>query len=122
MEQKRAVRKQARIRNIIQVRESHKRYNKEHSKEINEKSRARSAFIRKELLLLLGGKCVNCGFDNWQGLQIDHINGGGCQDIKSFKNTPAYQKAIRESVANNEGKYQILCANCNQIKRYYWGV
>ena len=99
-------------------RKEHRLYNKTHRKEINRKSRLRNRATRKELLEFLGGKCVKCGFDDWRGLQIDHINGGGHQDIKSFKNTAAYWKAIRESFIRNEGKYQVLCANCNQIKRY----
>lgn len=67
---------------------------------------------------ILGSKCVKCGFEDSRALQIDHIFGGGTKERKEYKNgiTQFYKKVI-ESVLKKENKYQLLCANCNWIKR-----
>lgn len=75
--------------------------------------------LRKAVLALLGDKCVICGFDDWRALQVDYINGGGYQD--KVKTTQSYFKAVLRSVENEENKFQLLCANCNWIKRYNKG-
>lgn len=70
---------------------------------------------RFAILEKLGGKCIKCGYNkDWRALQIDHINGGGGKEIRSLK-TQVYLQIVLE---NKEGKYQLLCANCNFIKRH----
>ncbi len=70
---------------------------------------------RHDVLQFLGGKCVICGYDaDERALQIDHINGGSKADIERFSSYVAYLKHVRE--VNGKG-YQVLCANCNAIKR-----
>jgi hypothetical protein len=49
-------------------------------------------------------------------LQIDHINGGGSQERKT--RTRWEWEIIINSFEKGENKYQLLCANCNWIKRY----
>ena len=71
---------------------------------------------RKAALAILGDKCIKCGFDDPRALQIDHIHGNGAKDRKSI--TKVYWNAVIESVIKEEDKYQLLCANCNWIKRY----
>jgi hypothetical protein len=73
------------------------------------------AGLRKAAIDILGGKCIRCGFDDIRALQIDHINGGGNIDIKNIRGN--YHRSVIQSVLNNERKYQLLCANCNWIKR-----
>ena len=70
---------------------------------------------RKKVLDLLGNKCKRCGFSDKRALQIDHINGGGLKETKSF--TKMYTKYIVEELLCGSKKYQLLCANCNWIKR-----
>lgn len=80
----------------------------------NQKSRA---LIKAKAIAALGGKCVRCGYDdNIFALQIDHINGDGSQDRKSRNNN---QWSLYKDIVNfnMRDKYQVLCANCNQIKR-----
>jgi len=69
--------------------------------------------LRKQILDKFGNACNRCGFSDPRALQIDHVNGGGAQEIR---NTEAvkYYKAV---LADQTGKYQLLCANCNWIKR-----
>ena len=68
--------------------------------------------MRIEILELLGGCfCKECGFSDWRALQIDHIEGGGHEERKKQK----------EIVKKNPERYQVLCANCNWIKKYEKG-
>lgn len=67
---------------------------------------------------LLGHQCSRCGFADKRALQIDHIQGFGKKSRKRFTNSMHYYICIHRSVLNNENLYQILCANCNWIKRY----
>lgn len=70
---------------------------------------------RIKLIEQLGGVCVRCGFSDFRALQIDHVNGGGLKDIRSFTGPRTYYKLVQKT---NIGQYQLLCANCNWIKRY----
>ena len=69
---------------------------------------------RKEILSCLGGKCKKCGFNDYRALQLDHINGDGNKDRKLHMNSYKFYKHVKENISN----FQILCANCNWIKRY----
>lgn len=72
---------------------------------------------RLELLKYMGGKCVKCGFSDYRALQIDHVNGDGNKERKANP-LGAYYKYLFDNVKNNPNKYQLLCANCNWIKRF----
>jgi len=56
---------------------------------------------------------MQCGFDDFRALQIDHINGGGSSERKTLKKDSLYREVLKD----NTNKYQLLCANCNSIKR-----
>ena len=73
--------------------------------------------MKKEIIGLLGGKCVRCDFVDDRALQIDHMDGNGKKDIKG--GGTAYYDKVRKFLAANplQTVYQILCANCNWIKR-----
>jgi len=75
------------------------------------------AAMRQKVLKALGGKCKRCGFDDWRALQIDHVKGGGYKERKEMGHSggPRYYLYV---MADKTGRYQILCANCNWIKRY----
>lgn len=68
---------------------------------------------RQEILKFLGGKCVKCGFSDYRALQIDHINGGGHAEHRELGHYKANKR-----VYEYPEDYQLLCANCNSIKRY----
>ncbi len=71
---------------------------------------------RARAIEILGGKCVHCGFSDSRALQIDHINGGGCKENRKIGNTTVCRIIIRNP-EESKLKYQLLCANCNWIKR-----
>jgi hypothetical protein len=64
-------------------------------------------------------KCQKCGFTNMRALTIDHMNGNGRKHrIEIGVNSSAgamYEWLIRNNYP--EG-YQVLCMNCQFIKRY----
>jgi hypothetical protein len=86
------------------------------------KKRRHNRNSRQKVLAFLGGKCVGldgkpCSFNcsDWRALQIDHINGGGNKErnITGHNSVIDYHKVMK-----NPEKFQLLCANCNQIKKY----
>ena len=92
--------------------EYHKRYEQTHREKCLEYHKKTNHKRRLETLILAGGiKCVKCGFSDWRALQVDHINGGGSKNrLDSLK--------LKVDIKKSPQKYQILCANCNWIKRY----
>mgnify|MGYP001558576698 CR=1 FL=1 len=68
--------------------------------------------LRDAAIIKLGGKCTKCGYIDVRALQIDHIHGGGTEEVHRI----GHQEIFRRILAGEEG-YQILCANCNWIKR-----
>lgn len=83
---------------------------------ISLKNRASQVKVRSKALELLGNKCVRCGFSDARALQIDHVNGGGKQE---YKEVGTYRICL--NVINGIDGYQLLCANCNWIKRHEEG-
>lgn len=82
--------------------------------------------LRASVLALLGDKCSNseCRWLNTDGtlgctdaraLQIDHIKGGGSKENRSLGSYSMCRKIL--AMEHPEDEYQLLCANCNWIKR-----
>lgn len=70
---------------------------------------------RLEILMLLGRVCSKCGFSDPRALQVDHVNGDGATERKvTWGGT---HRLLRE-IKQNPSRYQLLCANCNWIKRF----
>lgn len=99
----------------------------------NKRARKYLRNIKIKIFNLLGNKCSN-PFNLNHGdfladprcLQIDHVNGGGSeekrQSRKSEKNNKSrsnwnYYKNILTKLESGSKDYQLLCANCNWIKR-----
>jgi predicted nucleic-acid-binding Zn-ribbon protein len=76
----------------------------------------RGQILRTKVLDRLGPSCKHCGFSDVRALQIDHIHGGGIKDIRSSSNIQRYTRILKMPEPNTF--YQILCANCNWIKRH----
>jgi hypothetical protein len=82
-------------------------------------NRRRRAKQRQDIFDALGGaKCARCGFDDIRALQIDHVLGNGYEERKLYPTTTQYYKKILAAIVEGSEDYQVLCANCNQIKRY----
>ena len=75
---------------------------------------AHAAELRMRAMELLGGpRCKTCGFDDLRALVIDHQDGGGTQHRRKLVSV---WRVLQDVLANPE-KYQVLCHNCNWIKR-----
>lgn len=96
-------------------------------KHINDLTYARkTAFIRAQkrreekavMFTQMGGKCVKCNFSDIRALQLDHVFGDGYKDRKHnyLRYTPKAKKELLEK--HQAGILQILCANCNWIKKF----
>lgn len=71
--------------------------------------------IRDVIFQFFGEQCVKCGFTDRRALQMDHINGRGRDDHRMGLNQR--YKLVVEQPDEAKAKFQILCANCNTIKR-----
>jgi len=75
--------------------------------------RKRSRAYRLQALIVLGGCCKKCSYDDLRALHIDHVYGDGASERKR-------QKQVYKAIAlrtTSLNRYQLLCANCNWIKR-----
>lgn len=107
-------------------REYMKRWRKKHLKEHNVKQFSYYIKYKQEIFNLLGNKCARCGFNDKRALQIDHINGGGCKEREQlfgskYTSGSIYYKRILDKIKDGSKEYQLLCANCNWIKRHERG-
>lgn len=79
----------------------------------NGSNKARSKLLRANTLRVLGDVCSRCGYTDSRALQIDHRFGGGIADRARFVNREQFLRAVM----NDPSPYQLLCANCNAIKK-----
>lgn len=98
--------------------------------ERSRRSRRNYQELKTKVLAKFGNKCnnPNCRWMNEDGsvgctdsrcLQIDHVFGGGYKELARPDGlgrivTTNYLKKV---LADSEGLYQLLCSNCNWIKR-----
>ena len=75
---------------------------------------------RQKAMNELGGECLHCGFNNRIALQFDHIDGGGNKERKISRGHRGYS-FYRSIALKKRDDIQLLCANCNWIKRYSSG-
>ena len=95
------------------------------SPNFNKNMRKYQRKIYNKIIDLLGNKCVN-PFNLNHGdfiadvrcLQIDHKEGGGTKEIKKIGNMSKYYRFILKQINAGSNNYQLLCANCNWIKRH----
>lgn len=80
------------------------------------KANARHDRIKTAVLEKFGGICKKCGFSDPRALQIDHANGDGYQHRKTLKG--GYCSYLLQVLKDETDRYQLLCANCNWIKRH----
>jgi hypothetical protein len=71
--------------------------------------------LRMAVIAFFGSKCATCGFDDVRALQIDHVFGGGCKERAERTEQSKYYIQVMKDTS---GKYQLLCANCNWLKRF----
>lgn len=78
----------------------------------------RTAVAVASAFMALGGKCAHCGEDDWNCLEIDHVNGDGKQEQEKFRHRQAAKMDMLRSIviSGPQGRYQLLCGNCHNKK------
>jgi succinate dehydrogenase/fumarate reductase flavoprotein subunit len=82
--------------------------------------RERIQDLRERVFRVYGDKCVRCGFNDKRALQLDHVLDNGAEHRRGLNGAQnrGSSKVWRDAVAEyRPDLYQILCANCNWIKR-----
>src|SRR6266404_9630328 len=86
------------------------------NKEIERRAESKRYHATKdEAFELLGNKCIKCGWTDRRALQIDHIEAIGDAQRRKLNHRG---RILYREVKANPIKYQLLCANCNWIKRH----
>lgn len=89
---------------------------KKREKEFRERRRDSK---KLEIFELLGNECVRCEMGDFRCLQIDHVHGNGKYDVsRSKRGSETYYNHVLRRIKAGSKDYQLLCANCNWIKRY----
>ena len=79
--------------------------------------RIKNRLLRQQLLQLLGNKCVKCDFIDVRALQVEHKKGGGRAEQRKFNGTQRMYKYYLDNPKQAKKQLQVMCANCNWIKR-----
>ena len=92
-----------------------------HKSTISKRRRDVRLAIKQQIFQILGGKCARCGFDDVRALQIDHVDATkrprSGRGHRSLGRT-GYTGVLEELLSGSPHNYQLLCSNCNWIKRY----
>lgn len=122
------------LRNIDRIKAKHKIFREMNKERIKERMRNHNALpyiverrkrvskvfrdsMKNNLFDILGHECIKCGFSDKRALQFDHINGGGSQERKK-SNCYQVMKLYNNNPILAREKLQVLCANCNWIKKH----
>lgn len=71
--------------------------------------------VKEQIYLIYGSRCSRCGFEDKRALQLDHIRGGG-RRLKHKRGKELAAKICSGKLPRED--FQLLCANCNWIKRW----
>lgn len=72
--------------------------------------------LRKKVIKKLGGKCVYCGCDDYDALEINHKNGGGYKE-KKVKYNGSYRSFLYAILNGSRptDDLEIACKVCNAL-------
>lgn len=101
------------------IKERNKRHYAQMSTEDKQKEKDRLKKYYDEAIVIVfelyGNTCGHCGFSDKRALQLDHKEGGG-RKLKDPRG-----KFLAGQILSGKQpfeKFQLLCANCNWIKRW----
>lgn len=100
--------------------EKTRKYQEEHREYYRSRNRLLFYDARVKVLSYLNPelKCEKCGIDDIRLLTIDHINNDGYQERKNKTAYQIYKKIVEMPLSAARKKYQVLCRNCNWLRRY----
>jgi hypothetical protein len=70
--------------------------------------------LRIRAVQALGGVCISCGYKDNRALEIHHVFNDGKLD-KNGRRHGMLMSIVRNGA---QGKYELLCANCHQIRTH----
>jgi hypothetical protein len=73
--------------------------------------------LKAAVIAKYGGKCACCGETRLEFLVIDHINGGGREERRLWRNISTYRKRLLDDPLRDD--LRVLCHNCNAAFAYY---
>jgi len=91
-----------------------RKYRAENPEKYRKQSRDAKARLREKIYEIYGRKCVDCGFEDARALTLDHIKNNGSEERKQLGERGVYLRATNQYLPED---YQILCMNCQFIKR-----
>lgn len=87
---------------------------KENGKKYNEHRRDYWNRIRNAAVEKIGGfRCANCGCEIKKILEVNHIDGGGRQELRTKNRAQLYRDIVNGKV--DISKYNMLCKVCNGL-------
>ena len=90
-----------------------KEYYQKHKQKLDKYANDWREQKRLEAIESLGGCCVQCGENDPIVLDFDHINDDGAEHRRQTN-----KKNVVYLVAEESGRFQLLCKNCNWRKEY----
>ena len=91
-----------------------KKWKKTHREKCREYGRKYRKQKREEVIFLLGGKCVYCNCQEYDALEINHINGGGNKEKHYKISREAYYLDII-SGRRPHNDLELTCRVCNAV-------
>jgi len=89
------------------------------------KINARKAYHKRRMTALLtlrdSAECFHCFTSDLRLLSIDHIQDNGSEERRKLKRAEIFRKIIKMGREEASKEYQILCRNCNWLKRLEMG-
>lgn len=100
-----------RERHPEQAKATAKAWRTNNSETVNAQHKREYAKLRLRVITHLGEVCAQCGYNDVRALQLDHIA------ALRGKKRPLATTMLRRILSGEETNIQLLCANCNWIKR-----
>lgn len=97
-----------------QKRDTMRRLRAENPEHYAAQSRKAKKKLRDDLFCKYGRVCAGCGFEDIRALTLDHILNNGADERRAIGERGVYLRALNPQ---HTAEYQILCMNCQFIKR-----
>ena len=120
LEARRAYQQTYRIDHVSEFKQRNGSYYAQNKQKLNQKHRQYVRNLKVEVKKLLGGKCACCGEEEFEFLNVDHVNNDGSVERHGRKTRPNLHYYLEIKKCMKEGtpvtRYQLLCCNCNYSK------
>lgn len=80
---------------------------------ITRQQRLKYKQLRQNVVTFLGDKCVYCGCDVYDALEINHKDGGGAQESRKTSKWTFYREILDGTRSNDD--LELTCRVCNSI-------